>query len=167
MKRHHYKGLTALVITLALLLGGCSALSPKTDAISSATQLEKGPSKAPQWQLLNTSELEVMLADSGKKAAFIWFNGKELLVVGSLEDTPLPKLAQNYSAIDKQQLGYSFVAATPEAFSGIRPDCLVVAIPTMSDEALEALKLQLKDTLAGKAMQTLALDQFYFWQYEN
>lgn len=167
MKQTYYKGLIAILLMLALLLGGCGLLPQKTDAVTTATQASEGPSKEPRWQVVTTDQIQSLFKDSDQNAAFIWYNGKELLVVGDLSDTPLPSIDPSFNAINKAKLGYSFVAASPEAFLSIQPDYLIVAIPTMAEDELEVLKVKLKDTLAGKAMQTLALDRFYFWQYED
>lgn len=156
-----------LAISFSSLQTACSLTVEKNDAISSATQKSGGKAKAPQWQTLDTSALKKIFEDKTKKAAFIWYNGSELLVVGSLKDTKLPPIDQSYSAIDKERLGYSFVEASPEAFSGISPDYLIVGISKENIDSLDQIKTKLKETLAGKAMQKLALDRFYFWIYEN
>lgn len=160
-----------LVVMMALssvsLMTACSLVPEKSDAISSATQKSGVKTKAPQWQTLDTEAVKKLFEDKTKKAAFIWYNGSELLVVGSLKDTKLPALDQSFSAIDKEHLGYSFVAASPEAFSGVSPDYLIVGISKDAVGSMAQIKTKLKETLAGKAMQKLALDRFYFWVYEN
>lgn len=158
---------TAIMLLVSItLLTGCSAFPEKSDAITSATQKDETKVTAPKWQVVDTEGLKQLFKDNEKKGAFIWYNGSELLVVGDLKDTTLPPIDSRFNLISKEALGYSFVSASAEVFTGLTPDLLIVAVPKNSESSLDQIKLTLKETLAGKAMQTLALDQFYIWLYE-